>query len=220
MIIAVSLSLVIIFIWWERRLMGRFQLRLGPNRCGPEGIFQPMATGLKLLLKEDIVPAKADKMLHFLAPIVVFVPVLMIFAVVPVGQGAILADLNVGIIYVIAISSISAIGIFMAAWGSSNKFSLISGMRTIAQMVSYELPVVLSIVGVALVTGSFSMLSIVQAQSIPFILLMPLGGCHLLPGLPGRDEPLALRPAGSRFGDSGRLPYRVLRHEICHVLHG
>jgi NADH-quinone oxidoreductase subunit H len=176
LIIAVSLTLVIIFIWWERRLLGRFQLRLGPNRCGPEGILQPVATGLKLLLKEDIVPAKADKILHFLAPIVVFVPVLMIFAVVPVSDGAILANLNVGIIYVVAISSISTIGIFMAAWGSSNKFALISGMRTVAQMVSYELPVVLSIVGVALVTGSFSMLNIVQSQSIPFILVMPLGG--------------------------------------------
>jgi NADH-quinone oxidoreductase subunit H len=174
-IIIFVLTIVIVFIWWERRLIGRFQIRLGPNRCGPEGIFQPIATAVKILLKEDIVPEQADKLIHFIAPIIVFVPILLIFAVIPVSEGAILVDLNVGIIYVIAISSISVIGIFMAAWGSGNKYSYISGMRSIAQMVSYEIPVVLSLVGVVLVAGSFSTLKIVEAQSIPFILLQPLG---------------------------------------------
>jgi len=175
-IIIAVLSVVIVFIWWERRLISRFQIRLGPNRCGPEGLFQPVATAVKILLKEDIVPAAADKIIHFIAPITVFVPILMIFAVVPFDAGAILVDLNVGIIYVIAISSISVIGIFMAAWASGNKYSFISGVRSIAQMVSYEIPVVLSIVGIALVTGSFAMNKIVEAQSpIPFILLQPLG---------------------------------------------
>ena len=174
-IIIFVLTVIIFYIWWERRLLGRFQIRLGPNRCGPEGIFQPIATAVKILLKEDIVPDKADKLLHFLAPIVVFVPILMIFAVIPLSEGAILVDLNVGIIYVVAISSISIIGIFTAGWASHNKYSLISGVRSIAQMVSYELPVVLSIVGVVLVTGSLSMLKIVEAQNIPFILLQPLG---------------------------------------------
>lgn len=174
-IIVFVLTVVIVFIWWERRLISRFQIRLGPNRCGPEGILQPIATAIKILLKEDIVPEKADKLIHFIAPITVFVPILLIFAVMPFGEGAILVDLNVGIIYVIAISSISVIGIFMAAWASGNKYSYISGMRSIAQMVSYEIPVVLSLVGVALVAGSFSMLKIVEAQSIPFILLQPLG---------------------------------------------
>jgi NADH-quinone oxidoreductase subunit H len=126
-------------------------------------------------LKEDIVPEKADKLIHFIAPVIVFVPILLIFAVIPISEGALLVDLNVGIIYVIAISSISVIGIFMASWASNNKYSLIAGMRAIAQMVSYELPVVLSLVGVALVAGSFSMIKIVEAQSIPYILLQPLG---------------------------------------------
>jgi len=174
-IIGVVLTVVIVFIWWERRLISRFQIRLGPNRCGPEGIFQPIATAVKILLKEDIVPMNADKILHFLAPVIVFVPVLLIFAVVPFDQGANLVDLNIGIVYVIAISSISVIGIFTACWASGNKYSFISGLRSIAQMVSYEIPVVLSIVGVVLVTGSFSMLKIVEAQTIPFILLQPLG---------------------------------------------
>jgi len=175
LIIVFILTIVIVFIWWERRLLGRFQIRTGPNRCGPEGIFQPIATAIKILLKEDIVPEKADKLIHFMAPVIVFVPILLIFAVIPISEGAILVDLNVGIIYVIAISSISVIGIFMAAWASNNKYSLIAGMRAIAQMVSYELPVVLSLVGVALVAGSFSMIKIVEAQTIPYILLQPLG---------------------------------------------
>jgi len=175
LIIVFILTVVIVFIWWERRLLGRFQIRTGPNRCGPEGIFQPIATAIKILLKEDIVPEKADKLIHFMAPVIVFVPILLIFAVIPISEGAILVDLNVGIIYVIAISSLSVIGIFMAAWASNNKYSLIAGMRAIAQMVSYELPVVLSLVGVALVAGSFSMIKIVEAQSTPYILLQPLG---------------------------------------------
>jgi NADH-quinone oxidoreductase subunit H len=168
-------GLLIVFIYFERRMLARFQIRLGPNRCGPEGIFQPIATALKVLLKEDVVPKAADKVVHFIAPLIVFLPILMIFAVVPMQQGAILADLNVGIVYVVAISSISAVGIYMAGWGSNNKYSLLAAMRAIAQMVSYELPIVLSILGVVLMTGSLSMTHIVAAQNIPFFLLQPLG---------------------------------------------
>lgn len=173
--LAFILVMVIVFIYFFRRVLGRFQIRIGPNRLGPEGIFQPIATAVKVLLKEDIVPAKGDKVIHWLAPLVVFVPVLMVFAVVPLGASAILTDLNVGILYVVAISSVSAIGIYMAGWASNNKYSLISALRTVAQIVSYELPVVLSIVGVVLMVGSLSMTKIVASQNIPFILLQPLG---------------------------------------------
>jgi NADH-quinone oxidoreductase subunit H len=166
---------VIVFIWYERRLLGRFQIRLGPNRLGPEGIFQPIATAVKVLLKEDIIPAKGDKVIYWLAPIIVFVPVLMIFAVVPFGQKAILADLNVGIVYVVAISSVSAVGIYMAGWASNNKYGLIAALRVVAQVVSYELPVVLSILGVVLMAGSLSMTQIVASQNIPFLIMQPLG---------------------------------------------
>jgi NADH-quinone oxidoreductase subunit H len=167
--------MVLVFIWYERRLLGRFQVRLGPNRLGPEGIFQPIATAVKILLKEDIIPAKGDKVIHWLAPVIVFVPVLMIFAVVPFGQRAILADLNVGIVYVVAISSISAVGIYMAGWASNNKYGLIAALRVVAQVVSYELPVVLAILGVVLMAGSLSMTQIVASQNIPFLILQPLG---------------------------------------------
>ncbi|OGN94440.1 MAG: NADH-quinone oxidoreductase subunit H, partial [Chloroflexi bacterium RBG_13_50_10] len=122
-----------------------------------------------------IVPAKADKVIHWLAPVIVFVPVLMIFAVVPFGQRAILTDLNVGIVYVVAISSVSAVGIYMAGWASNNKYGLISALRAVAQMVSYELPVVLAILGVVLMAGSLSMTKIVASQNLPFLLLQPLG---------------------------------------------
>ena len=174
-VLAFVVITVIIFIWYERRLLGRFQVRLGPNRLGPEGIFQPIATALKILLKEDIVPAKGDKVIHWLAPVIVFVPVLMVFAVVPFGERAILTDLNVGIVYVVAISSVSAVGIYMAGWASNNKYALIAALRTVAQMVSYELPVVLDILGVVLMAGSLSMTQIVASQNLPFIILQPLG---------------------------------------------
>ena len=174
-ILAFILAMVMAFIWFERRGLGRFQVRLGPNRTGPFGMLQPVADAIKVLIKEDIVPAKGDKWVHWLAPVVAFVPVLMIFAVVPFQDGALLADLNIGILYVVAISSISVVGIFMAGWASNNKFSLIGAMRTVAQAVSYEIPLVLSIIGVVLIAGSLSMNEIVKAQSIPFILLQPLG---------------------------------------------
>ncbi len=163
------------FIWFERRGAGRFQARLGPNRTGPFGVLQPVADAVKVLVKEDIIPSAADKVIHTLAPIVAFVPVLMVFAVVPFWDGAQLVDLNVGILYVVAVSSLTVVGLVMAGWGSNNKYSLISAMRVIGQEVSYEMPMVLAIVGVVLLAGSLSLSDIVRAQSIPFILLQPLG---------------------------------------------
>lgn len=174
-IIAFVLGLVMGFIWLERRGMARMQARLGPNRVGPLGLLQPVADAIKVLLKEDIVPDKADKIVHWLAPVVAFAPVLMIFAVIPFQNGALLADLNIGILYVVAISSVSTLGIFMAGWASSNKYSLLAAMRDVAAVVSYEIPVVLALVGVVLLAGSLSLNEIVKAQQIPFILLQPLG---------------------------------------------
>jgi NADH-quinone oxidoreductase subunit H len=167
--------MVMAFIYMERRGLGRIQARLGPNRAGPFGILQPVADAIKVLLKEDIIPARVDKLLYWLAPVVAFVPVLMIFAVIPFQDGALLADLNVGILYIVAVSSVATVGIFMAGWSSNNKFSLLGAMRDIAQVVSYELPLVFAIAGVVLVAGSLSMNEIVRVQNVPFILLQPLG---------------------------------------------
>ncbi|APV44103.1 NADH-quinone oxidoreductase subunit H [Dehalogenimonas formicexedens] len=169
------ISGVLFFIWYERRGLGRFQIRPGPNRAGPFGLLQPVADAVKVLLKEDIVPALADKPVHFLAPLIAFVPALAVFAVIPFGDGALLANLNIGILYIMSVSSIVVIGIFMAGWSSSNKYSLLGAMRTIAQEVSYEIPLVLSILGAVMLAGSLSLNDIVKAQNVPFILLQPLG---------------------------------------------
>ena len=174
-ILVFVMAMIMGFIWFERRGLGRFQVRLGPNRAGPFGLLQPVADAIKVLTKEDIIPAKGDKWVYWLAPVVAFVPALMIFAVVPFHDGALLADLNIGILYVVAVSSVGVVGIFMAGWASNNKYSLIGAMRAVAQMVSYEIPLALSIIGVVLIAGSLSMNSIVEAQDIPFILLQPLG---------------------------------------------
>ncbi len=149
----------------ERKLVGRIQNRYGPNRVGFWGLFQPLADGVKMLTKEDIVPAGADKFAHFLAPIIIVIPALLIFAVIPFGRGMVAVDLSIGILFFLALSSTTTIWIFVAAWASRNKFSLLGGMRSVAQMISYEIPMVLSIVPVLLVVGSFSTVSIVEAQN-------------------------------------------------------
>ena len=174
-ILVFILLTVMVFIWFERRALAVMQARLGPNRAGPMGVFQSAADALKLLIKEDIVPAAGDKIVHWLAPVVAFVPVMLVFAVVPFRGGALLADLNVGLLYIVAISSVTTVGIFMAGWSSNNKYSLLGAMRLTASVVSYEIPVVLSLVGVILLTGSLSLQQIVAAQDVPFILVQPLG---------------------------------------------
>lgn len=174
--------IVIIFIWLERRFIAWIQLRPGPNRCGPFGLLQPVADAIKVLVKELIMPAKGDKVIHWLAPAVLFFAALMLFAVFPIGRAVFdgrnmgtFADIDIGILYIVAIGSISVFAIFMAGWSSNNKYSLLGAMRAVAQLVSYEVPMVLSIVGVILIVGSLQMSKIVDQQTIPFILLQPLG---------------------------------------------
>ncbi|MDD5337933.1 MAG: NADH-quinone oxidoreductase subunit NuoH [Dehalococcoidales bacterium] len=174
-IIVFVLVMVMGAIYIERRGMGRMQLRYGPNRTGPFGLLQPVADALKVLLKENIVPNVADKIVHWLAPVIAFTPVLLIFAVIPFQNGALLTDLNIGILFIVAVSSISTVGVFMAGWGSGNKYSLLGAMRNVAAVVSYEIPMVLAIIGVVIFTGSLSTGAIVDAQDIPFILVQPLG---------------------------------------------
>lgn len=175
LILAVVLTMVLFFIWFERRALGRMQARLGPNRAGPFGLLQPIADVLKVLMKEDIVPTHADKIVHLLAPIVALVPALLIFAVVPFQNRGLLADLNVGLLFIVAVSSISTLGIFMAGWASNNKYTLIAAMRDVAAVVSYEIPLVLSLVGVILFSGTMSLNEIVQNQTWWLIFLQPLG---------------------------------------------
>lgn len=167
-------------IWinvFERKILGRIQDRYGPNRFGPWGLLQCVADMIKLLTKEDITPSQADRLIYNLAAVVPVVPTFLILAVIPFGRGMVAADLSIGFLYIVAVGSLGTIGIFMAGWSSRNKYSLVAGMRTVAQMISYEIPMVLSAVGVLLLVGSLSMVSIVEAQGqwrLPFVVLQPL----------------------------------------------
>ena len=157
--------MVLVMIWLERKVAARVQDRVGPNRVGPWGLLQAIADTIKMFIKEDIIPAKADRLVHTLAPMVAAAPAVLAFAVIPWGKGMVPVDLNIGLLWVVAIASIGTIGAFMAGYGSNNKFSLLGGMRAVAQMVSYEVPQVLTLVVIAMMTGSLSMNKIVDAQS-------------------------------------------------------
>lgn len=175
-VLLVALVLFLLSVMYiERKLIGRFQVRYGPNRVGAVGLLQPIADAIKVLTKEDFVPARTDRRVFRLAPVVAFIPALLPFAVIPFAPGMIHTDLNIGILYIVAVMSLGTIAVFMAGWASNNKFSLLGAMRAIAQAVSYEIPMVLSIVGIVMVVGSLSMTEIVKAQTVPFILLQPLG---------------------------------------------
>lgn len=153
----------------ERKALGRVQNRLGPNRVGRWGILQPIADGLKLLTKEDIVPRQADRVVHFLAPVIAVIPSLLLFAVLPFGPGLVPVDLPVGLLFAFAISTASVLALFMGGWASRNKFSLLGAMRAVAQVVSYEVPMVLAAVAVVMATGTLSTVAIVGKQAGGFL---------------------------------------------------
>ena len=149
----------------ERKGLGRIQNRYGPNRVGPCGILQPLADGLKALTKEDIVPRTADKTVHFLAPLVLVAPVFLALAVVPMGRNMVAIDLDAGVLFFFAVGAVTELSVFMAGWSSRNKYSLLGAMRALAQMISYEVPMILSAVTVIMMAGSLSLVQIVEAQS-------------------------------------------------------
>lgn len=166
---------VLYLVYLERKVAGYFQERLGPNRVGPKGLLQTTADIIKLLGKEDIIPSGADKLIFKAAAYAIFVPSMLLFIVVPFGRDMVAVDLNMGIFYMLAISSTTTIFILMAGWGSNNKYSLLGGMRAVAQMVSYEIPLVFSILGVVMLTGSLQMSQIVEAQEgIWYVVLQPI----------------------------------------------
>ncbi|HHV64921.1 MAG TPA: NADH-quinone oxidoreductase subunit NuoH [Peptococcaceae bacterium] len=162
-------------VYMERKVSAFIQGRIGPNRVGPFGLLQTTMDVLKLISKEIIIPAAADKKLFLLAPLMIFVPPLAIFAIVPFGKGMAAIDLNLGVYYFVAMASLSTVIIWMAGWSSNNKYALLGGMRVVAQMVSYEMPLILSMIGVIILTGTLNMNGIIQAQEkVWFIFLQPV----------------------------------------------
>lgn len=163
-IFAFLMLMALFLIWWERKVSAHIQDRLGPMVAGWHGWYQTIADSVKLLQKEDIVVATADRKVHFWAPVIVFTVCLMAYAVMPFGKGLIAADLNIGLLYILAITSFTVISLLMAGWGSHNKYALLGGMRSAAQIISYEVPLTLSVIGVVMLAGTLSMYSMVEAQ--------------------------------------------------------
>jgi NADH-quinone oxidoreductase subunit H len=158
-------ALFALAVLMERKGLGRMQNRYGPNRVGPYGLFQPIADGIKSLTKEDIVPLSADSAVHYLAPLVVVVASFMGFAVLPMGRNMVLVDMDAGLLFYFAMGASTELAVFMAGWSSRNKYSLLGAMRAVAQMISYEVPLLLSSVAVVMITGSLSLTKIVSAQN-------------------------------------------------------
>ena len=175
-IVNVALLGVAYVILLERRLLGRFQHRLGPNRVGIFGLLQPLADGIKLMTKEDVTSDEADKAVFSLAPLVFIIPVILMFSVLPWAQHAVLADIQVGILFIIAVTTAGEFGIFMAGWSANNKYTLFGAMRAVALLVSYEVPLLLAVAGTIVLSGTMQMSAIVEGQRfVPNIAFQPLG---------------------------------------------
>src|SRR5467141_5426051 len=163
-LLAVFLTLFALLSVLERKILARIQNRYGPNRVGPFGLFQPIADGIKMLIKEDIVPARADKIVHFLAPVLIAATAILALGIIPYGRGMTPFTIDGGILFFFAVGSTTELAVFMAGWGSNNKFSMLGAMRAIAQMISYELPLLITVLPVVMVVGSLSPDTIVAAQ--------------------------------------------------------
>ncbi|MHC4322215.1 MAG: NADH-quinone oxidoreductase subunit NuoH [Planctomycetota bacterium] len=183
-VIGVLLLVIAYLIWVERKVMAHMQVRLGPMRVGWHGLLQPIADGLKLITKEDIIPANASKILFVLSPVIAMIPALLSIAVIPFGDtinimgvsiDMVITDVNIGILFILAVSSVGVYGILLGGWSSNNKYSLLGGLRSSAQMISYELSMGLSLIGVIMMTESLSLVDTVNAQAdLWFVVLQPV----------------------------------------------
>jgi NADH-quinone oxidoreductase subunit H len=175
-IILFAMAIAIFLVWVERKVVARFQDRLGPNRIGPFGLFQPFADIVKLIIKEDITPAGADKLVFNMAPVISLASVILIWAVVPLASKIYGVDINVAVLYLVAVGSFGTLSVIMAGWASNNKYALIGAFRMVATMISYEIPMVVALLIPTVLSGTMSVKGITQAQSnLWFVFLSPLG---------------------------------------------
>lgn len=216
-VIAGLLGLTTAMIWIERRLLARFQDRLGPNRVGPLGLLQPIADVIKLFMKEDWVPPFADRFIYVLAPGIVAVTVLIAFAVVPFAPAFVVADSNVGLIFFLGMMSLGVYSVVLGGWASNSKYPLLGGMRGTAQMISYELPMALALVGVVMLAGSFRLTDVVNAQSgLWYCVLQPLGFVIFLIGgvAEARRSPFDIPEADSELVAGYHLEYSSMKFAL------
>ena len=171
------LSLMVMFMTWlERKTLDRIQMRIGPMRVGFHGAMQPLADAIKLLTKEDILPDWSDKRIYWTAPILVFVPAVLLWVTIPISEGIVLSNLNYGLFYIAAISVLSVMGLVLAGWGSANKYGMLGGLRAAGQLVSYEIPFIMAILAITILANSLNLVEIVNAQSsLAYILIQPMG---------------------------------------------
>ena len=175
-VFALFISVVVMGLTWiERKIAGRLQARRGPTKTGPFGLLQPVADAIKLLSKEDFMPGKTDKLSFWLAPVIVFTPAFMVWVTVPFTRDIVVRNLDLGLLYILAVMGVSIVGMLMAGWASANKYSALGGARAAAQLISYELPMVMGVLGVVMISGTVDLRGIVGAQAVPFIVLQPLG---------------------------------------------
>lgn len=217
------LLLAAYLVWLERKFLARLQVRYGPNRAGKFGLLQPIADMIKMLAKEDIVPAAADRFIFLMAPAVVATAALMMFAVVPFGNSLtifgekvplVITDLNVGLLYVFALSSLGVYGVAMGGWASNSKFSLLGGIRGAAQMISYELSLGLSLIPIVMLADSFSIVDIVNRQeNYPFILVQPLAFIIFMISAMAESKriPFDLPEAENELGAGYHMEYSGIR---------
>jgi NADH-quinone oxidoreductase subunit H len=207
----------------ERKFAARLQSRIGPYRVGPHGLLQPIADGVKLLLKEDLIPAAADRPIFNLAPVVFLIPCLLIFATIPFAPGIGVADLNTGVLFFLAVSSMEIVGLFMAGWGSNNKYALLSVMRAVNQIISYDLPFVFAALVPVMLAGSLRMSDIAEAQSGLWFIAYPVIGqlaflAFIIAGVAAENRaPFDILEAESELVAGFRVEYSGMKFAIIQL---
>jgi NADH-quinone oxidoreductase subunit H len=228
-VLGVLLLLAAYLVWAERKLLARFQVRYGPNRAGKFGLLQPIADGIKMITKEDLMPDGADRFIFLLAPAVVASTALLMFAVVPFGEEItlfgqkipmVISDLNVGLLFVFALSSLGVYGVALGGWASNSKYSLLGGIRGAAQMISYELSLGLSLIPIVMIAGSLSLVDIVKAQqNVWFIFVQPVSFVIFLISAMAESKriPFDIPEAENELGAGYHMEYSGMRFGLFFI---